>query len=71
MTDDLYGFLEGDLALIKGTIEQVLHIQMETRESVYLGGNYYFSKLPNGDQFTLQKTAISWPMAGATRSIKR
>jgi hypothetical protein len=52
---DLFGLSTSDLEAARALVEPVLGVEMEAHESSYRCGDYYRKRLPNGDEFSLQK----------------
>lgn len=70
-TEDMYGFSTDDLDKLRPTLEKALGFGLVPRESSYVsGGDYYSTRVPNGDSFRLQKNYDAWEDEWTTEDYK-
>jgi hypothetical protein len=52
---DLFGLATSDLEMARAVVEPILGVEMDAHESSYRCGDYYVKRLPNGNEYSLQK----------------
>ncbi len=63
---DLYGLSGDDLAAARRLVEDLLPIKLESRESLYQGGHYYFCECEQGVIRLQRNVDLLWQIGDAT-----